>query len=959
LPAWSDVLTPRRDIVEGRYAASEFAADLHQVALGRGDDEYRDPVEFFRRTYLTEGLRELLRRATARLAGDTTADPVINLQTNFGGGKTHSMLAVWHLVSGHSATDYPQEIQELLDGTDVSDWGSTVARVALVGNEIPPGQPLRKDDGTEVHTLWGELAWQLGGRVAYDTIAASDRFGTNPGSLLKDLFAAHAPFVVLIDEWVAYARQLYVKDNLPGGTFETQFTFAQTLTEAVAATPGALLLVSIPASDIRSEDGNGRDASDLEIGGSHGREALHKLQHVIGRASYEWRPASSRESFEIVRRRLFVDPDGEARTRIAVTARKFIDFYRSHHGEFPRETGDASYETRIKAAYPIHPELFARLYEDWSSLEKFQRTRGVLRLMSAVVHTLYASGDRSPLIMPGSVPLDAIGVRDEIAKYLEDNWKPIVDADIDGADSVPARIDSERPLFGKRALTRRIARALFLGSAATLRGAHKGIERQRLFLGVAQPGDTVGNFGSALQLLSDRATFLYSEGERYWYDTQPSLNRKAAEKAESLTSEDVWAEIVKRLNRAESRQPGQFTGVDVAPSGTAEIGEPDGVRLVILHPRLTHSGKGADSTAYRFASELMTARGSATRTRCNLLIALAADTQRYAELESAVRQCLAWRDMGNRIAELDLTQQNVAMVHRRIDETNRVVDQRIPTTYVWAFHPVQSDGARPVETKVLKIDGAESRLAVRTSARLVKEQMLLTSVGAQNIRLALEQRVRARWNDGRVTVGALWDLYMRYPYLDRLRDRRVLNAAVLNVLDELEWHGGGFALATGYDEKTGDFTGLVLPGPSASFGEILDSTLLVAPHLALAQLERERSAEKDDGDSAEKRKPGTGEGGGRSGGKKPTVKPTHPPPTRNVAYQARLTVKADGDIAAQLRDAAEEVLAHLAAAKPELLDITLAVQAERIDGFDESTVRIVTENGDTLGFSGNRFEDSL
>jgi len=956
LPAWSDVLTPHQDIATGRYAASEFAADLHEVAEGRGDAEYSDPVEFFRRTFLTEGLRQLLARATARLSGDAAADPVINLQTNFGGGKTHSMLAVWHLVSGHPAGDYPQEIQELLAGTDISGWGKTVRRVALVGNEIPTGQPMRKPDGTEINTLWGELAWQLGGHEAFDLLAGSDATASNPGALLKELLARYSPCVILIDEWVAYARGLYARDDLCGGTFETQFTFAQTLTEAVSATRGALLLVSVPASDVRQEAG-GRDASDLEIGGAHGRQALERLQNVVGRTSYEWRPASSQESFEIVRRRLFSEPDGDTRTTIAATAKAFVEFYQRSHGEFPRETLDSEYERKIRTAYPIHPELFDRLYSDWSSLEKFQRTRGVLRLMSSVVHSLYTNGDRSPLIMPGSIPLDAIGVRDEIAKYLDDNWKPIVDSDIDGEDSVPARVDAERPLFGNRALTRRIARALFLGSAATLRSAHKGIERQRLFLGVAQPGDTVGNFGSALQLLSDRATFLYSEGDRYWYDTQPSLNRKAAEKAEHLAPEDVWAEIVERLTRVERAQPGNFVDVAVAPTSTAEVGEPDGVRLVILHPRYSHSAKNANSEAAEFAGRLMTERGSAPRERRNLLIALAADTQRYAELESAVRQHLAWRDMAGRVKELDLTQQNEAMVNRRRDETNRVVDQRIPTTYIWVFHPVQTDGAKPLETKALKVDGNDTGLAVRTANRLIKEQLLLTGLGVQNVRLALDQRLRARWNDGRISVGQLWGYYTRYPYLDRLRNRRVLDEAVAAALDELEWLGGGFALATGYDETTGDFAGIALPNSSDTFGPVTDSTLLIAPNLAVAQREREDASRNNTlGEAPAPAPPDPGTRSGTTRPPAPQVLPI-PVPVRNVTYRARLTLDASGDIAAQLRDAAQEMLTHLKNADPDALDITLEVEATRIDGFDERTVRTVTENGTTLGFADNRFRD--
>jgi hypothetical protein len=523
---------------------------------------------------------------------------------------------------------------------------------------------------------------------------------------------------------------------------------------------------------------------------------------------------------------------------------------------------------------------------------------------------------------------------------------------------VPARVDAERPLFGNRALTRRIARALFLGSAATLRSAHKGIERQRLFLGVAQPGDTVGNFGSALQLLSDRATFLYSEGDRYWYDTQPSLNRKAAEKAESLAFEDVWAEIVERLSRQEKPYPGHFVDVVIAPTSTAEVGEPDGVRLVILHPRFTHSGKNASSEAFLFAAQLMIERGATPRERRNLLIALAADAQRYAELESVVRQHLAWRDMAGRITELDLTQQNEAMVNRRRDETSRVVDQRLQTTYIWCFHPVQTDGAKPLETKALKVEGNDIGLAVRTSNRLVKEQLLLTGIGVQNIRLALDQALRARWNDGQISVGELWDYYSRYPYLDRLRNRRVLNEAVVSAVDEIEWTLGGFALATGYNRKTGDFTGLVLPGPDGRFGSISDTTLLVAPNLASAQQERE-GEDVDAAVTAREPEGSTGPRRGNGGHALPvSLQPSQPETIRNARYHARLSIDASGDIAAQLSEAVRELLEHLQSANPDSLDIVLSVEAERMEGFDERTVRVVTENGTTLGFADNRFRDS-
>jgi hypothetical protein len=274
---------------------------------------------------------------------------------------------------------------------------------------LAPGQVHEKPDGTKVHTIWGEMAWQLGSRDAYDAVAESDRAGTSPGAALIDLFKAHTPCLILIDEWVAYARQLYGIDGLPAGSFDAQFTFAQALAEAARAVPGVLLVVSIPSSDI-------------EVGGEGGEAALQRLKNVVGRMESPWRPASADEGFEIVRRRLFEDlPADKAAERDAVV-RAYADLYRHQVAEFPSQCREGEYERRILAAYPIHPELFDRLYNEWSTLDKFQRTRGVLRLMAAVIHELWERQDSSLLIMPSSVPIDAPPVASELTRYLEDGW---------------------------------------------------------------------------------------------------------------------------------------------------------------------------------------------------------------------------------------------------------------------------------------------------------------------------------------------------------------------------------------------------------------------------------------------------------------------------------------------------------------------------------------------------------
>src|SRR5690606_18792231 len=303
-------------------------------------------------------------------------------------------------------------------------------------------------DGTVINTLWGDIAWQLGGREGYAIVAEDDRNATNPGAKLIDLFERFGPALILIDEWVAYARDLPTRTDetkLPAGDFDTQFTFAQALTEAASAVDTTLVLVSIPSSD-------------LEVGGEKGQLALAKLKNVVSRKAAQWRPASTDESFEIVRRRLFEPISAaDAKKRDAVI-RAYHRLYLDHTADFPPEAKERDYERRMTASYPIHPELFDRLYEDWSTLERFQRTRGMLRLMATVISELWQRGDRSLMIMPGTIPMDSEVVVSELTKYLDDRWEPIIRTDVDGPNSLPLRIDQQRPNLGRYSATRRVAR---------------------------------------------------------------------------------------------------------------------------------------------------------------------------------------------------------------------------------------------------------------------------------------------------------------------------------------------------------------------------------------------------------------------------------------------------------------------------------------------------------------------
>lgn len=941
---WREVLQPHEDVATGNFQASEFAADLYKVAHG-GDagKDYSDPVEFFARTYLTEGLRDLIERAVRRLSGDDNASPVINLQTNFGGGKTHAMLALWHLAAGLPLGSFPQDVQDLLATSSYPQLPASVCRVAIVGNHTSPSGSV-KPDGTRVNTLWGELAWQLGGPEGFAIVAKADADRTPPGAALHTLLARYAPAVILVDEWVAYARSLVAREDLAGGTFDDQFTFAQSLTEAAKGTSGVLVAISIPASE-SGDDSQIAAGSAEEVGGTHGLEALKRLQNVVRRVADQWRPASSDEAYHIVRQRLFTTADAKALASIRATAKTFGELYRKYHDDFPREARDPAYEDRIRRTYPIHPELFDRLYEDWSSLERFQRTRGVLRLMNNVIYALWIGEDQSPLIMPGSIPISAGKVNSELTQYLQDSWKAVIDADVDGPNSEPAKIDRAKPLFGQRSLTKRLARTVFFGAAPTIGSAHKGLETQRVFLGTAVPGDVPGNFHSALTQLGDRATYFYSGSGKYWYDLQANISRRAKDQAERLHREDAWAEIERRL-ADQSRTKGDFAGVHVCPDDTDDIPDLDEARLVVLHPRLTHKRNAADSTAMLFAQKATETRGTANRVHRNMVVYLAADEDRMAELDSAVRDFLGWSDVLAKQDELDLTlnQKNQAIDKQR--QAGDTAAARLLGTYQWALVP---DG-QPVVIKTTKVEGQATSLAERVSKRLGSDGTLTTQQAGAAIRHVLNTTAKSLWQAGHLTVGDLWRLYAGYAYMPRLRDRSVLNAGLLNT--PLLWEQDGFALADGYDPGSERYFGLVLPSDHTTGTiSITDATLIVKPDVAIAQ----RAKETADGDVEPTTPGGAGVGLAPVGGAAGTAPaPSKPGKTR---FYGTKELSADR-YAWDFKKITDEVLTHLAAAPGATLKVTLEIEATDPAGFDEAKIRTVSENAKTLKFDQSGFEET-
>ncbi len=952
LVPWREVITPHPDVINGRYQQAEFAADLDLVHRGIGSPEYTDPIEFFRRTFITEGLKDLLRIALQRFNG-LGGEPVIELQTNFGGGKTHSMLSTYHLGSGVPLADLPG-LDQLCSELDIHSV-PRVSRAVLVGTAFNPSKIDRKPDGTEVHTLWGELAWQLGGPQAYAQIAESDRSQVPPGArALAALFETHGPCLILLDEWVAYARNLVSpRESLPAGTFDAQLSFAQQLTEATKQVSNALLLISVPQSR-------------NEIGGSDGETACDGLKNVVTRLAYQWRPATGTESFEIVRRRLFepiTTRDGGANRDAVVRA--FTEQYAANKADFPSEVRESGYRDLLTSAYPIHPELFNRLYEEWSTLDRFQRTRGVLRLLALTIEGLWNGNSRDLLIMPSSMPIDDNDVRNELVRFLDNQWEPIIATDVDGAQSVPTQLDRENPNFGRVSACKRVARSLYMGTAPGANRERKGINDQRVKLACVMPGEPIAVFGDALRRLGDRGRYIQQDGDRYWIDTSPNLNRTAEDYRESYLrqGEELLAEANQLLSKEASRR-GLFDGVHAAQLDSSGIPDEPATRLVLLAAQYSHKrGQGESSPALQWCSGCLQSKGNSPRQYANTLIFLAPDKDNLVNLFQALADRSAWQKVFDEKKLLNLTENQKEQAIAKIEQATTAIAARIPETWCHLLVPYQSEpGPHGPAWDERRLVGGKGSLAERSAEKCSQEDLLAEQLGARAIRDKLNAFL---WRERpHVEARELVDWCRKYLFLPRISSDQVILNALVNPQAALSGEST-FHLADGFqagstEDSPGRYLGLSHQASPSTQPPRLNS-LIVKDEVALAQIEADRAkpvdpppSPPDSGDDKSPDKPttwpSTGDGGRKPGdGVAPPPPPPPLPPKPQLPTSYVASVKLDPTRASlQMSAFVEEVMSHLQALPGAQIEMTLEVQVNAPGGIDELTARIVLENSAAL-----------
>jgi len=945
LPCWRDIIEPHPDVAQGRYKNAEFAADLAQVARGEGSYEYRDPVEFFARTYVTEGMHGLLLQALKRIA-KKDGEPVIQLKTAFGGGKTHSMLALYHLLRGKTTIDKVPNVKFVLDEVGMTSLPK-VNTAVLVGTAIDPTKSRRPQTlpGITVNTLWGEMAAQLaesaGKPKLYDYVKEADKKGVSPGSeAFKNLFNECGPCLILMDELVAYAKKLYGQDGLPAGSFDNFITFIQEITEAARASENSLVVASIPESEI-------------EIGGEAGKQALEAIEHTFGRMESIWKPVNANEGFEVVRRRLFLDckkPD----ERDAVCNR-FSQMYLDNASDFPIETKEVDYCKRMISCYPIHPEVFDRLYSDWSTLERFQRTRGVLRLMASVIHELWIANDAGALIMPGSLPLGVSNVAYELTRYLPDdgNWNAIIDTEVDGTKSTPYKLDKEVSRYGRCMAARRVTRTVFLGSAPTSRGQNlRGVEASRIRLGVVQPGETISDFNDALGHLQNRLSYFNTNGsnDRFWYDTRPTLRKTVEDRATQISQSDVEYEIEHRL-RAWKKE-GAFSGIHVCPQTSLDVPDEQNVRLVVLHPNDTHKQGAQDGPAITTANEMLMNRGSTPRQYRNMLAFVAPDRDNINYLKQEVRRYLAWESIKNDKETLNLDAAQVRETENNLKRSAETVELKLKESYCWLLVPrIDADvDMKAIVWEENRLGGGTDSVVQKASKKMLQNEALITDWAPMLLKMELDNLL---WKDSEsIQVKKLWEYLTTYCYLPRIANYGVLERTIHDGVASDKF----FAFAAGLED--GKYVDLTL---QESIGlSVHPSAYLVKVDVAQKQIEEDRQAQQPSTEPLGGVVIGPNDDNNGCGGdsKQPentgnaTNKPAEELPTHFYMSKKVDNVRIFNDI----KKLVDEIVQHLTQVKGASVEVSLDVNVNAPNGIPQDVVRTVNENCMTLKVDDKGFD---
>lgn len=741
--AWFNNVKPHLDIRQGNLDESVFAADLAEVALGTGPTVYQNVTLFFEKTFFTAGLTNIANRVLAGLNGNTEGENrVISLQTGFGGGKTHTLISLYHLAKAGKGISQDEEVSSRL-AVQPSFESSNIAAFTNTTND--PAQGRTTQDGIHIRTLWGELAYQLGGASLYEQIKENDQLRTAPKGLFKKILQQAAPCLILIDELADYCVAAS-GIQVGGSTLSDQtISFMQELTQAIAGVQNCVGVITLPASV--GEVANSQQAESI----------LMSLKDRVARVGADTKPVADEEIFEVIRRRLFEGLGDEK--QIANVLQRYGQLYQENWTELPSVAKSNEYGDMMQRAYPFHPELINILRNKWASNPKFQRTRGVLRLLASVVSDLWKrrhnlSGNHF-LIHSSHLEISNLDTfSGEIKKLYGNGYDAVVTSDISGISSNAYQIDQDKPSYGEHQIAQGISTVVYLNSFGS-EGVNRGISTKQLKLHMIMPNSFNHNIiNGALDELQSRAYYLYytqkaGSDQRYWYHTKPNLNILVNKMVNDIKLDRVESEIINLLENAKS----SIRNFAVIINPETDIPEQYHPTIVILHPSIYKNGNGIFEKKIK---AIASKKGNSDRIYRNTILFLSVSNQSKQELYGTVREYLACLRVKEEYAT-QLEGDQKKELQQRINDARSKINKDLTVAYNQISKYSASQDVSTLEMRDFAYD-FPTQLSSKVYNKLIEEEWLLESVGYN----ALLRNNLVPEDGNPIMAKAVFDAFRRY-----------------------------------------------------------------------------------------------------------------------------------------------------------------------------------------------------
>ena len=709
--ALRDTCQPRDEVLSGELRDEMFAANLSAVLRGQAHGVYQDPDQFFANTYPTERVQSFLREVVGRLSGkDPAAAAFFRLDTPFGGGKTHTLISLYHLLASKPS---PESLR--LMGVDPASIPSEPVKVVtIVGGDLEPADGARRGDLVVRH-MWGEIAHLLGGSDGYSKVENADAQGIAPGPQFLDELVGDAPILFMIDEPAEYMRRM--------GTSAGQLpAFLKTLSEWVS-TPDrrrALVLTLAWNPEATEARGDAFSGETAELVASL-NETFGEIQSVVSRPARVVTPAQRQDIEPILRQRLFKEVDMAA---AAPTAEAYFNALRDAAGRdttLPTDVQQASYLQQLEDAYPFHPSFIEVLDGKLATIPNFQRTRGALRLVARVIRGMWERNQNDmALIHPFCVDLSDPGMVEELVGRLDRTaFAAVVNYDVAEQSGNSHAQEIDRTSFaGHPPYTQRVATTLLLHSLAD--PPARGANVPELLASTLTPTTDPAHLRKALESLSNEAWHLDYEGTHYSFRTEPSLNKIVLDEAQAVSHHDARTEVDRRV-----RQIWRSAGLEVShfPNATEDLPDAPRGRLILMHwdtADVTPTQNSFPPTTHQLANYKGLQQDY--RRYRNTLFFLIADSNRIEGMLQSSRRWLALERLvrnRNRMEELRLSaehRERLSNWHKEGELNARVA---ITRAYRHLFYPDgMAQNATSFRHHALNVDDQGSRSVNHTETVL-------------------------------------------------------------------------------------------------------------------------------------------------------------------------------------------------------------------------------------------------